>query len=76
MRMDIVAEGVETFEQVIALRERGIRSARGYVLPPPFPASSFPQLMEAIDPRPREQDLDLKPELSLQISSGTQAYAA
>ena len=38
MRMDIIAEGVETFEQVIALRERGIRTAQGYVFAPPLPA--------------------------------------
>ncbi len=30
MRMDIIAEGVETFEQVVALREHGIRTAQGY----------------------------------------------
>src|SRR5664279_5436841 len=31
MRMDVVAEGVENFEQVVHLRELGIRSAQGYV---------------------------------------------
>ncbi len=51
MRMDIIAEGVETFEQVIALRERGIRTAQGYVFAPPLPGSSFLKLVEAIDPR-------------------------
>lgn len=50
MRMDIVAEGVESFEQVVALRELGIRSAQGYVFSPPLPGSSFLQLVEAIDP--------------------------
>jgi len=51
MRMDIVAEGVENFEQVIALRERGIRAAQGYVFAPPLPGSSFIELVEAIDPQ-------------------------
>ena len=51
MRMDIIAEGVETFEQVIALRERGIRTAQGYVFAPPLPGASFLKLVEAIDPR-------------------------
>jgi sensor c-di-GMP phosphodiesterase-like protein len=51
MRMDIIAEGVETFEQVVALRERGIRTAQGYVFAPPLPGSSFLKLVEAIDPR-------------------------
>ena len=50
MRMDVVAEGVETFEQVMHLRELGIRSAQGYVFAPPLPGSSFLQLVEAIDP--------------------------
>lgn len=50
MRMDIIAEGVETFEQVIHLRELGIRAAQGYVFSPPLPGSAFLQLVEAIDP--------------------------
>jgi len=51
MRMDIIAEGVETFEQVIALRERGIRTAQGYVFAPPLPGSSFLKLIDTIEPR-------------------------
>jgi sensor c-di-GMP phosphodiesterase-like protein len=50
LRMDIIAEGVETFEQVVHLRELGVRSAQGYVFAPPLPGSSFLQLVEAIDP--------------------------
>lgn len=52
MRMDVVAEGVENFEQVVHLRELGIRSAQGYVFAPPLPGSAFLQLIEAIDPLP------------------------
>jgi len=52
MRMDIVAEGVENFEQVMHLRELGIRSAQGYVFAPPLPGSAFLQLIEALDPLP------------------------
>ncbi len=52
MRMDVVAEGVENFEQVMHLRELGIRSAQGYVFAPPLPGRSFLQLIEAIDPLP------------------------
>jgi len=51
MRMDVVAEGVENFEQVMYLRELGVRSAQGYVFAPPLPGKSFLQLVEAIDPR-------------------------
>jgi sensor c-di-GMP phosphodiesterase-like protein len=52
MRMDVVAEGVENFEQVMYLRELGVRSAQGYVFAPPLPGKSFLQLIEAIDPLP------------------------
>ncbi|MDP2409445.1 MAG: EAL domain-containing protein [Pseudolabrys sp.] len=50
MRMDVVAEGVETFEQVMYLRDLGVRSAQGYVFAPPLPGSAFLQLVDAIDP--------------------------
>jgi sensor c-di-GMP phosphodiesterase-like protein len=50
MRMDVVAEGVESFEQVVKLRELGILAAQGHVFCPPVPASSFLQLVEAIAP--------------------------
>jgi sensor c-di-GMP phosphodiesterase-like protein len=52
MRMDVVAEGVENFEQVMYLRELGIRSAQGYVFAPPLPGKAFLQLVEALDPLP------------------------
>jgi sensor c-di-GMP phosphodiesterase-like protein len=52
MRMDVVAEGVENFEQVVYLRELGIRSAQGYVFAPPLPGKALLQLVEAIDPLP------------------------
>lgn len=52
MRMDIIAEGVETFEQVQHLRARGIRKAQGYVFAPPLPGPSFLRLLEASDPKP------------------------
>jgi sensor c-di-GMP phosphodiesterase-like protein len=47
MQMEIIAEGVETFEQVQLLRERGIRKAQGYVFAPPLPGSSFLRLLAA-----------------------------
>jgi sensor c-di-GMP phosphodiesterase-like protein len=50
MRMDVVAEGVENFEQVMHLRALGVRLAQGYVFAPALPGSSFLQLVEAIDP--------------------------
>lgn len=53
MRMEIIAEGVENFEQVVHLRNLGIRAAQGFVFAPPLPSSSFIQLLEAIDPLPK-----------------------
>ncbi len=50
MRMDVIAEGVENFEQVMHLRQRGIRQAQGFVFSPPLPGSSFLRLVEALDP--------------------------
>ena len=50
MRMDIFAEGVESFEQVKYLRERGIFLAQGYAFAPPLPGPLFRQLLEAAHP--------------------------
>ena len=50
MKMEIVAEGVENFDQVTYLREHGIQQAQGFVFAPPLPAESFLQLLEAMDP--------------------------
>src|SRR6476469_2925384 len=49
MRMDVIAEGVESFEQVLHLRDLGIRAAQGYVFSPPLPGKAFLQLVETID---------------------------
>jgi len=50
MRMDIFAEGVENFEQVKYLRERGIFLAQGYAFAPPLPGRQFRALLEAAHP--------------------------
>lgn len=49
MRMDVIAEGVEDFQQVAELRARGISAAQGYLFAPPLPASSYLALLEAVD---------------------------
>ena len=54
LRMEVVAEGVENFEQVVHLRKLGIRSAQGYVFAPPLPGDSFLQLITTIDPLPKQ----------------------
>jgi predicted signal transduction protein with EAL and GGDEF domain len=50
--MQVIAEGVENFEQVTYLREHGITAAQGYVFAPPLPGSVFLELVKAIDPQP------------------------
>ena len=52
LRMDIIAEGVETFDQVTYLRERGIVAAQGFVFAPPLAAATFLRLLDAMDPVP------------------------
>lgn len=43
--------GVENFDQVVALRERGIRAAQGYVSALPLPGPALLELLAAIDPQ-------------------------
>jgi sensor c-di-GMP phosphodiesterase-like protein len=50
MRMEIFAEGVETFDQVRYLRDCGIHFAQGYAFAPPLPGPQFRQLLEAAQP--------------------------
>jgi sensor c-di-GMP phosphodiesterase-like protein len=58
LRMDVIAEGVETFDQVVYLRNIGILAAQGYVFAPPLPGSSFLQLIGAIDPTPLPAEVE------------------
>lgn len=48
MNMVVVAEGVETEEQLAYLRRSGINEAQGYLFSPPLPASAYLQLVEAL----------------------------
>jgi sensor c-di-GMP phosphodiesterase-like protein len=73
MRMGVVAEGVENFEQVAKLRELGILAAQGHVFCPPLPASSFLELMEAIAPL---QDAENDVPSRLEIGPGPGRFAA
>ena len=50
MRMEIFAEGVESFDQVKYLRDRGIFLAQGYAFAPPLPGRQFRALLEAAHP--------------------------
>ncbi len=49
MNMEVIAEGVESFDQVEYLRRKGVHQAQGYVFAPPLPANSYIALIEAMD---------------------------
>ena len=48
MKIDVIAEGVESFEQVEYLREHGIHMAQGYVFAPALPGQAYIDLVEAM----------------------------
>lgn len=48
--MSVVAEGVETLDQVRYLRAQGVDQAQGYLFAPALPASSFIALVVAMAP--------------------------
>ena len=48
--MEVVAEGVETFEQLDYLRGHGCDQAQGYLFSPPLQARAFLDLVEAMEP--------------------------
>ncbi len=50
LKMSVIAEGVETLDQVNYLRAQGVHQAQGYLFAPPLPASSFLRLVEAMSP--------------------------
>ncbi|WP_051460079.1 EAL domain-containing protein [Methylopila sp. 73B] len=50
MSLELIAEGVESFEQLEYLRAKGVRMAQGYVFAPPLPGAMFLQLVAAMNP--------------------------
>ena len=47
LHMTVVAEGIETIEQVNALIRCGVEEGQGYIVSPPLPLGKFEELMEA-----------------------------
>ena len=47
LRMTVVAEGIETSEQIQALIACGVEEGQGYVVSPPLPFSDFDELLQA-----------------------------
>ena len=52
LNLEVVAEGVETREQLDFLRERGCDQAQGYYFSPPVTADEFARLLKSEDPLP------------------------
>ena len=46
LRMTVVAEGIETSEQIQALIACGVEEGQGYVVSPPLPFSNFSELLQ------------------------------
>jgi diguanylate cyclase (GGDEF)-like protein/PAS domain S-box-containing protein len=57
--MDVVAEGVETPEQLAALHGLGCRYLQGYLLGRPVPAEELRALLDGFDPRLLDEAADL-----------------
>jgi len=47
LQMTVIAEGIETPEQVQALIKCGVEEGQGYLVSPPLPFSKFDELMDA-----------------------------
>lgn len=58
MDIEIVAEGVETQEQAVYLRSRGVTFAQGYLFAPAMKLSAFLNLAQALKPQPKTSNLD------------------
>jgi sensor c-di-GMP phosphodiesterase-like protein len=58
LELQVIAEGVESFEQVTYLRQFGINAAQGYIFAPPLPASAFIELIKALNPQPMEAPIE------------------
>lgn len=46
LNMNVIAEGIETEDQVRALRECGVTEGQGYLISPPVPPAKFLELVE------------------------------
>lgn len=58
LEMDLIAEGVETFEQVEYLRSIGVIKAQGFIFAPPLNARNFLELVERMTPLNTQPNID------------------
>lgn len=62
LNMTVVAEGVEEYEQLDFLKQKGCRIVQGYIYSKPVPVNEFEQIMEARYLQPKKQKKYIKPE--------------
>jgi sensor c-di-GMP phosphodiesterase-like protein len=46
LQMSVVAEGIETEQQMQSLRACGVQEGQGYLVAPPLPCTKFIELLE------------------------------
>jgi diguanylate cyclase (GGDEF)-like protein len=59
--LEVMAEGVETEEQVAFLRREGCQAAQGYYFSPPMPSNAFAALLATSGQSPKAQRSAIKP---------------
>jgi sensor c-di-GMP phosphodiesterase-like protein len=58
LNMTVVAEGIETSDQIAALVACGVEQGQGYIVSPPLPFAKFDQLLEQLRISPTAPDLN------------------
>jgi EAL domain-containing protein (putative c-di-GMP-specific phosphodiesterase class I) len=62
LKMNVIAEGIETEDQVRVLLECGVKEGQGYLVSPPVPPARFMELLEV-----RQVKADLLKALGTQL---------
>jgi EAL domain-containing protein (putative c-di-GMP-specific phosphodiesterase class I) len=55
--MDVVAEGIETGEQLRLLKDMGCRYGQGYLFSRPLPAAQMEQILASPEPPYQSSDM-------------------
>ena len=77
LAVPVIAEGVETEEQMLALKEMRCRFAQGYFFSPPVPADKFePFILEQIAKGTRSKDFRGRPSQISSLWQSTITYAS
>ncbi len=66
--MEVIAEGVESFDQLDYLRAHGADAAQGYLFSPPLPAGPFLDLVKAMEPAAAGARIEMLPPRSRQAA--------